>query len=282
MLCQFLKIEKPRIYCESNSAAALYELDTGFNKQYGIFHFNHAALRMPELYGSEYLKALRTVNGKDGGGFPTPLLRQYLGSPGLAMSILGNSCSSYFFCDIDGENLMNIKAFAKGQSIASEVILHEHDGIDGVAGFVSQRKVKCYGDVFVHLDPYNPVENPAGRKAAAQLFPELVNKGVKVMLWFGLETLQQRKMAKEIFRKMQTETKRPICSAEIILNIISESKAPINPGIMGCGIITGNLGDASTECMKTYGPMIETAYVSARIDGKYDGGLKFLFNEMIK
>jgi 23S rRNA (adenine2030-N6)-methyltransferase len=273
MLCQFLEIEKPRIYCESNSAGALYELDTGFNKQYGIFHFYDTASRIPELYGSKYLTALRIVNGDN--------LRWYLGSPGLAMSILGNSCLKYFFCDVDEESLMNVKAFAGRQLITSEVILQKNDGIGGVAKMISEEIKIDLKDIFVHLDPYNPVENEFGRKTAVQLFPELVNKGIKVMLWFGLETLKQRDAARAIFRRMQTDTNKPIYIAEANLNIMSDSTARINPGILGCGIITGNLGENSIEYMKTYGPLIEKAYENTLIDGKYDGGLKFLFNEML-
>jgi 23S rRNA (adenine2030-N6)-methyltransferase len=151
-----------------------------------------------------------------------------------------------------------------------------------VAGFVSEMEIKEHGDVFVHLDPYNPAQNSVGGKTAVQLFSELVNKGIKTMLWFGLETLRQRETAKGIFRKMQSETHSPICIAEILLNIISESTAPINPGVLGCGIMTGNLGDASVECMKTYGRLIEKAYETATIDGRYDGSLKFLFNDLIE
>ncbi len=274
MLCQFLKQEKPLVYCESNSAAALYELDKGFNRQYGIHHFYEGAMKLPELRDSEYIKSLQKVNGKG--------LSHYLGSPGLSMIVLGNSCQEYFFCDIDEESLININRFAAKHSITSKVILNKGDGMDGVEQFLNKMGKDIYSNIFVHLDPYNPFENSIGQKTAVQLFPELVNKGMKVMLWFGIETVQNRKSAKRLFYKMQSETRMPIYTAETILNIISDSMAPINPGILGCGIIAGNLSANSIECLKKYGASVESIYEHSLIDGKYDGGLKFIFNELLK
>jgi 23S rRNA (adenine2030-N6)-methyltransferase len=49
MLCEFLKVESPAYYCESNSAAATYRMDLGFNKQYGIIHFFSHAQRTTEF-----------------------------------------------------------------------------------------------------------------------------------------------------------------------------------------------------------------------------------------
>jgi 23S rRNA (adenine2030-N6)-methyltransferase len=273
MLCQFLQIEKPQIYCESNSAAALYDMDYGFNKQYGILHFFNNSNKFPDLNNSEYIRLLRIINGNK--------ITKYLGSPGLAMTILGNTCLEYFFSDIDEDSLQNINTFYKKQSMSSPITLNKGDGIKGVLDFLNNKDKNECDKIFVHLDPYNPIENERGRKTAVELFTELVNSGIKVMLWFGIETLKNREMAIKVFKEMQLKTYKPIYTGETILDIISESEAPINPGILGCGILVANLSKNSIECLSKYGRIIEEIYKDAIIDGKYKGSLNFLFDQML-
>ncbi len=64
-LASFLKIESPAYYCETHSACAIYDLDEGYNKKYGIFHLYENASKSKKTLNRRILMFLGNLIAMD-------------------------------------------------------------------------------------------------------------------------------------------------------------------------------------------------------------------------
>ena len=87
ILCEVLKNETPQIYVETNSACAIYPMTQTPEQQYGIYHFLEKADEVPSLKDSVYYQL---ESGEMAKG-------NYLGSPALAMNVLGKQAKRLVF-----------------------------------------------------------------------------------------------------------------------------------------------------------------------------------------
>ena len=69
-----------------------------------------------------------------------------------------------------------------------------------IAQFVSQSQEHA-SEIFVHIDPYGPLERARNNLNSIDLFFDLRKIGVKTILWYGYNS-QER----EIFRKVTNKT----------------------------------------------------------------------------
>lgn len=81
ILCEVLRNEHPQVYVETNSACAIYPMQQTSEQQYGIYYFLEKAVEEDNqvLKDSIYYKI---ENAEMQRGY-------YLGSPALAMEVLG-------------------------------------------------------------------------------------------------------------------------------------------------------------------------------------------------
>lgn len=79
ILCEVLRNEAPQVYVETNSACAIYFMTQTPEQQYGIYHFLEKADDDKSLKASIYYQLESTEMAKG----------NYLGSPALAMNVLG-------------------------------------------------------------------------------------------------------------------------------------------------------------------------------------------------
>ena len=79
ILCEVLRNEAPQVYVETNSACAIYSMTQTPEQQYGIYHFLEKADDDKSLKDSIYYQLESTEMAKG----------NYLGSPALAMNVLG-------------------------------------------------------------------------------------------------------------------------------------------------------------------------------------------------
>jgi len=274
-LSLFLTQEKPKYYCETHSASALYKLDTGFNKQYGVFHLYANAHTRSVINDSPYLRLLRSFNQNG--------LTLYPGSPGIALTLLKRQCDGFLFCDINSSHLDNIQELCEKLGIPDKVALYNGDGITRVSGFVNS--VTDIKNTFVFIDPFDPFDISLSNVCPFDLFVSLIPLKVKTILWYGYGTLNQRKDLFDRFHAALDKNGRsshdsPVFNGEIFLNIIQEDHSIINPGVLGCGILFANMSVASITEFRKSGQELEILYKIAVISSTYDGSISFHFGEI--
>ena len=82
-LCEILAIEQPRRYIDTNSAYPFYDLaDETEEQRYGVYHVARHINQSNLLSSSHWWQALKTSNKHE--------FEKYMGSPGLALHVLGN------------------------------------------------------------------------------------------------------------------------------------------------------------------------------------------------
>ncbi|NMG09846.1 hypothetical protein [Brasilonema sp. UFV-L1] len=94
-LCEFLAIEQPTSYIETNSAFPEYQLTGTFEQQYGVLHVEKNIKKSQIIQQSVYWKSLSSIFENRNG------VSKYLGSPALALNILGASANKFVFFDIE-------------------------------------------------------------------------------------------------------------------------------------------------------------------------------------
>ena len=116
LLCELLRIEKPQVYVETNAACAQYALERTPEQEYGIYHFLKRAEAaekecIPER--TEYYHPQEALRRSFYYQQESEAMQanRYIGSPGLAMNILGDT-ARYIFFDIESDPLENVSQYA--------------------------------------------------------------------------------------------------------------------------------------------------------------------------
>ena len=107
VLAELLQSEAPAEYWESHAGAADYALTHSVARDYGAYYFFRNAQRSERLRRTAYHAILRSQASA------TEELRNYPGSPLLAMLALKETASRLFFCDLDQSSLLTIRERAE-------------------------------------------------------------------------------------------------------------------------------------------------------------------------
>ena len=140
VLCEVLKIEKPQVYVETNSACAIYTMAHTPEQEYGIYHFLNKAQEDSILKNSFYYQLENESMANE----------NYLGSPALAIKMLQNSVQRYLFFDLEQEALNNIMSFARKHAIESQIDTFNCDSLNEVLKLLPLLPKST----FLHIDPY--------------------------------------------------------------------------------------------------------------------------------
>ncbi|HNS21298.1 MAG TPA: 23S rRNA (adenine(2030)-N(6))-methyltransferase RlmJ [Sedimentisphaerales bacterium] len=268
-LAEILSIEKPTRYWDSHAGSAEYPLTHSWERDYGVFHFLENAGQSADLCNSAFFRVLLGLqSGKAN-------LCVYPGSPGLAMTLLAQS-AEYLFCNTDVRSIDSIRLVARTRGLSearARCVLG--DGVVTVQKALSELPARGLGKLFLHIDPYNPLERGEGRQHAADLFFEAASKGVRTMLWYGWDTNGTHdhiwaQLAESFHSLKFTESVSYWCGE------ISLVEAPNpDPGVAGCGILCGNLSDASILACTRLGNSLATVYQDATLPGNRSGAIDF-------
>lgn len=258
-LCTFLMEEKPVRYVESNSASPAYALNHSEQRKYGIFHlYMHASdQRYANIAESPYLYLLRNIPGNEAD------LQSYVGSPGLALNIL-KAASHYLFCDIEAEPLQRIMDYAKHLKLNDRLQVAQGDSID----YLWTEIEKWGEETFLHIDPYRIFEKNANDICYFDLFVKAAQLGIKTMLWYGYETLDEQKQLHAQMRDAFSEGKLKAYGIDFYIESIGRSAPATNPGVPGCGIVIAHLSQTSVDAFKVYAKELEEIYLHAQYQGK--------------
>lgn len=268
LLCELLRIEKPRVYVETNAACAQYALERTPEQEYGIYHFLEKAAEkeyIPErteyhhpkgtLHQSVYYQSTYYQQENE-----AMQANRYIGSPGLAMNILGDT-ARYIFFDIESEPLENVSQYAATKGLKECINLFNRDSIEGTLELLSSLPASS----FLHIDPYE-IDKP-GRNGRTYLdvFTEAAKAGMRCFLWYGYMTLKDKRHLEELIAQSLPEANiRNATGVELTLKMIKEDVAKSNPGVLGSGILGVNLSEESNAVIPKYAAWLEEIYKDAK------------------
>ena len=265
LLCELLRIEKPQVYVETNAACAQYALERTPEQEYGIYHFLKRAGAaekecIPER--TEYYHPQEALRRSFYYQQESEAMQanRYIGSPGLAMNILGDT-ARYIFFDIESEPLENVSQYASTKELKECINLFNRDSIEGTLELLSSIPASS----FLHIDPYE-IDKP-GRNGRTYLdvFIEAAKAGMRCFLWYGYMTLKDKRHLEELIAQSLPEAGiRNTTGVELTLKMIKEDIAESNPGVLGSGILGANLSEESNAVIQKYAAWLEEIYKDAK------------------
>src|SRR6476620_3454738 len=87
--------------------------------------------------------------------------------------------------------------------------------------------------------------------------------------------LKKEKFCKIVFEQKQiTTVKKNLQVIEIMSILVDENIPDVNPGILGCGILIGNLSELSRQSFKKMAQEVTNIYRNSTMFDKYPGELK--------
>jgi 23S rRNA (adenine2030-N6)-methyltransferase len=263
-ICDILAFEKPRRYVETNSAFAFYVLPSKPQLDFGIHQLMNHIEESPVLTESVFYKTLQSLGEKP--------LERYLGSPGLAMTILKDIDCQFIFCDLEPEPLAEIHRFAETLSIGNDVKTYQGDSID----FGFRLVPELTEDDFVFLDPYAPFDQNNAGNSFFDLFIAMVRANIPCALWYGYDSLYSKakiaSFANRQFTRAEAEKHR-LKGVNVFLKELRADEALFNPGVPGCGVFIANLSVPSIEKLTVFSEELVKIYKNAKYEG-FDGELK--------
>ena len=253
ILCEVLRNEHPQVYVETNSACAIYPMQQTSEQQYGIYYFLEKAVEEDNqvLKDSIYYKI---ENAEMQRGY-------YLGSPALAMEVLGRQAQKFLFFDIEKSALDNVERYAKQAELQTSVRLYNTDSLEGVMKLLPSLPK----DSFIHIDPYEIDKKGASGLTYLDILIEATQLGMKCLLWYGFMTQHDKSHLNSYIttRLEEARIKDYIC-AELIMNSIRQDTVLYNPGIIGSGILGTNLSQKSNTAILDYSDILVRLYQYAK------------------
>lgn len=253
-LCEVMRNEQPKVYVETNSACADYHLTHTPEQEYGIYYFLREAENIESLLKSAYYDLENSALKEN----------KYLGSPGLAMRILGNVVDKFHFFDIETAALTNVANFAIRNQLADKVETINQDSIIGVLDLLP----KLPKSTLIHIDPYNIDKPSINGKAYLDVFAQASEQGIKCILWYGFNTLDEKKQLNDyMMNKLSDKTVSNLSCTELIMDIIQKNTILCNPGILGNGLLTSNLSNTSMSAIENYSKSLTKLYQNSHYNG---------------
>jgi 23S rRNA (adenine2030-N6)-methyltransferase len=246
-LCDVISIENPKVYVESNSAYPEYSLSQTPEQKYGIYNFIDKAVGFQLLRNSKYFEL----------AYPYVKVDRYLGSPGLAISLLKSTSDRFVFFDIDKEPLDKIESFAKQINLTDKVHVFNQDSVTGLYDLLPDLP----NSTFIHIDPYYIDKPSANGKTYLDLFIKATEQGFKCFLWYGFNTLDDKNQLNDYIKAKLNQSKiSSTYCCELIMEVIQKDSILCNPGILGCGILTSNLSKGSYKMISEYSDLLINLY----------------------
>lgn len=270
LLCELLRIEKPQVYVETNTACAQYALEGTPEQEYGIYHFLKKAEPAEKEYIPERVEYHHSKRALHQSVYYQSTYYQqeseamqanrYIGSPGLAMNILGDT-ARYIFFDIESEPLENVNQYAATKGLKECINLLNRDSIEGTLELLSSLPASS----FLHIDPYE-IDKPGGNgRTYLDVFIEAAKAGMRCFLWYGYMTLKdKRHLEKLIAQSLPEANIRNATGVELTLKMIKEDIAESNPGVLGSGVLGANLSEESNAVIPKYAAWLEEIYKDAK------------------
>ena len=259
ILCEVLKNETPQIYVETNSACAIYPMTQTPEQQYGIYHFLEKADEVPSLKDSIYYQL---ESGEMAKG-------NYLGSPALAMNVLGKQAKRFVFFDLEKSALENVGTYAKHIELSASVEIHHADSSRGTIELLPSLPTSS----FIHIDPYEIDKKGNSGVTYLDVLIQATLLGMKCLLWYGFMTGDDKaSLDNYITSSLEKAGIKDYTGVELTMNSIRKDCVLCNPGFLGSGILATNVSQASKDIILDYSNQLVDIYKDAKYKD-YDGSL---------
>ncbi len=259
ILCEVLKNETPQVYVETNSACAIYPMTQTPEQQYGIYHFLEKADEVPSLKDSVYYQL---ESGEMAKG-------NYLGSPALAMNVLGKQAKRFVFFDLEKSALENVGTYAQQIGLSPFVEIYHADSSRGTIELLPSLPTSS----FIHIDPYEIDKKGNSGVTYLDVLIQATLLGMKCLLWYGFMTGDDKaSLDNYITSSLEKAGIKDYTGVELTMNSIRKDSVLCNPGILGSGILATNLSQTSTDIILDYSNQLVDIYKDAKYKD-YDGSL---------
>ena len=259
ILCEVLKNETPQVYVETNSACAIYPMTQTPEQQYGTYHFLEKADEVPSLKDSVYYQL---ESGEMAKG-------NYLGSPALAMNVLGKQARRFVFFDLEKSALENVGTYAKQIGLSPFVEIYHADSLRGTIELLPSLPTSS----FIHIDPYEIDKKGDSGVTYLDVLIQATLLGMKCLLWYGFMTGDDKaSLDNYITSSLEKAGIKDYTGVELTMNSIRKDSVLCNPGILGSGILATNLSQTSTDIILDYSNQLVDIYKDAKYKD-YDGSL---------
>ena len=259
ILCEVLRNEAPQVYVETNSACAIYFMTQTPEQQYGIYHFLKKAREEKPLRESPYYKLESTEMAKG----------NYLGSPALAMNVLGKQAKRFVFFDLEKSALENVDIYAKQIGLSTSVEIHHTDSLKGTIELLPSLPASS----FIHIDPYEIDKKGDSGVTYLDILKQATQLGMKCLLWYGFMTGDDKvSLDNYIVSSLEKAGIKDYIGVELTMNSIRKDNILCNPGILGSGILATNLSQISKDTILDYSNKLVDIYKDAKYKD-YDGSL---------
>ena len=259
ILCKVLKNETPQVYVETNSACAIYPMTQTPEQQYGIYHFLEKADEVPSLKDSVYYQL---ESGEMAKG-------NYLGSPALAMNVLGKQAKRFVFFDLEKSALENVGTYAQQIGLSPFVEIYHADSSRGTIELLPSLPTSS----FIHIDPYEIDKKGNSGVTYLDVLIQATLLGMKCLLWYGFMTGDDKaSLDNYITSSLEKAGIKDYTGVELTMNSIRKDSVLCNPGILGSGILATNVSQASKDIILDYSNQLVDIYKDAKYKD-YDGSL---------
>ena len=259
ILCKVLKNETPQVYVETNSACAIYPMTQTPEQQYGIYHFLEKADEVPSLKDSVYYQL---ESGEMAKG-------NYLGSPALAMNVLGKQAKRFVFFDLEKSALENVGTYAQQIGLSPFVEIYHADSSRGTIELLPSLPTSS----FIHIDPYEIDKKGNSGVTYLDILIQATQLSMKCLLWYGFMTGDDKaSLDNYITSSLEKAGIKDYTGVELTMNSIRKDSVLCNPGILGSGILATNLSQTSTDIILDYSNQLVDIYKDAKYKD-YDGSL---------
>ena len=259
ILCEVLKNETPQVYVETNSACAIYPMTQTPEQQYGIYHFLAKADEVLSLKDSVYYQLESEEMAKG----------NYLGSPALAMNVLGKQAKRFVFFDLEKSALENVGTYAKQIELSASVEIHHTDSSRGTIELLPSLPASS----FIHIDPYEIDKKGNSGVTYLDVLIQATLLRMKCLLWYGFMTGDDKaSLDNYITSSLEKAGIKDYTGVELTMNSIRKDSVVCNPGILGSGILATNVSQASKDIILDYSNQLVDIYKDAKYKD-YDGSL---------
>jgi 23S rRNA (adenine2030-N6)-methyltransferase len=259
-LAEFLWIERPTRFVDTNAAFPQYALSGSAEQAYGVGVVERNIDRSAAIRTSQWWRLLTGVEGN------AERITTYLGSPALAMRLLADLECDFEFFDLERDALDKVRRYAQHLALSGRVRCRNEDSIEGLMQLAETLPPSS----FVHVDPYDVHAKNVNGQSYFEAFCRVVRAGVQCMLWYGFNTPRQREESHEAFGAVESSG-LPVVGIEMVAAPFGPDPPVVDPGILGCGVLGANLGEASVSVFRTYASELVSVYRGSRMMGQHCG-----------
>ena len=228
-------------------------------QQYGIYHFLEKADDDKSLKDSIYYQLESTEMAKG----------NYLGSPALAMNVLGKQAKRFVFFDLEKSALENVDIYAKQIRLSTSVEIHHTDSLKSTIELLPSLPASS----FIHIDPYEIDKKGDSGVTYLDILIQATQLGMKCLLWYGFMTGDDKaSLDNYITSSLEKAGIKDYTGVELTMNSIRKDSVLCNPGILGSGILATNVSQASKDIILDYSNQLVDIYKDAKYKD-YDGSL---------